>query len=174
MQITSEKAQYTRWLLSYLGAKECNYIFLASCLNSIEFYYTNENDKNRVGDAKELREKYIDSYGEEIIDNMPAAVTALEVLASLAIRADWVIRETPYTWFLIFIENLGMDFLTDTAWTNDGEAFVVATIHKWFDRRFSPNGSGSPFRSSKYDLTNVSIWDAMQWYLADEFGEEHL
>lgn len=174
MQVDTEKAQYTRWILSYLGAKECNYIFLASCLNSIEFYHTNRNDKNRVEDAKELRDKYIEAYGEDILNSIPAAVTSLEVLASMAIRADWVIRETPYTWFVIFIKNLGMDFLTDSQWSNDGESFVIATIHKWLDRRFSPNGSGSPFRSNKYDVTTLSMWDAMQWYLADEFGEEHL
>lgn len=174
MQIDTEKAQYTRWLLSYLGATDCNYIFLSSMLNSIEFYYSIPDDKNRAVEARELREKYIKEYGEELLDSMPAAVTAFEVLCTLAIHAEWVVDMKPYEWLIIFIQNLGLDFLTDENWSMDGESFVVATVHKWLDRRFSPNGSGSPFRSAIHDVTTISMWNAMQWYLADEFGGDHL
>lgn len=174
MQVDAAKAQYTRWLLSRLGADECNYIFLSSCLNSIEFYYLKTDDKNRASDGRELREEYIKEAGDEILDSLPAAVTALEVLCGLSIRADWILQESPYAWFIIFLENLGLDFLTDSKWTTDGESFVIATIHKWLDRRFSPNGSGSPWRSMKHDVTTLCMWDAMQWYLADYFGEGHI
>lgn len=174
MQIDTTKAAYTRWLLSYMGAAMCNYIFLASMLNSIEFYYSMSDDKNRAKEARELRDKYISDYGDDILDSIPAAATVLEVLVTLAIHAEWIERQTPYTWFIIFLENMGLDFLVDINWTPDGEAFVVSTVHKWLDRRFSPNGSGSPFRSSIHDLTTVTIWNSLQWYIADEFGGDHL
>lgn len=174
MQIDAAKAQYTRWLLNDLGADESNYIFLSSCLNCIEFYYSKTDDKNRALDAREIRNEYIDQNGDDILDSLPAAVTVLEVLCGLAKRADWIIQESPYAWLIIFLENLGLDFLVDSKWTTDGESFVVATIHKWLDRRFAPNGSGSPFRSSKHDLTTITMWDSLQWYLADAFGEGHI
>lgn len=174
MQISTEKAQYTRWLINHLGAETCKYIFLCSFLNGIEFYYLMPDDKNRVGDARELRNEYIDEFGDDILDDLPATVTVLEVLVSLSEKADWVIQNSPYGWFLTFLENLGLDFLEDIRWSSDGEAYTASIIHKWLDRRFSPNGSGSPFRSSKYDLTTVSMWDAMQWWLADYFGEGKL
>lgn len=174
MQISTEQTQYTRWLINRLRAFQCPYIFLCSYLNDIEFYYTMSDDQNRVGDARAIRDKYIDDYGEDILDYLPAMPTVLEVLVGLAEKADWVIQDTPYGWFVTFLKNLGLDFLEDSQWSTDGEAFTLATIHKWLDRRFSPNGSGSPFRSSKFDLTQVSMWDAMQWYLADYFGEGKL
>lgn len=174
MQISTEKARYTRWLISHLGADTCPYIFLCSYLNSLEFYYILSDDKNRVGDARSLRNDYIDQYGDDILDDLPMAVTVLEVLVSLSDKADWVIQDSPYKWFVTFLKNLGLDFLEDKAWSQDGEAYTASIIHKWLDRRFSHNGSGSPFRSSKYDLTQVSMWDAMQWYLADDFGEGKL
>lgn len=174
MQISTEKAEYTRWLIARLGASECRYIFLCAYLNSMEFYYLLSDDKNRVGDAKEIRDEYMDEYGDDILDDIPAMPTVLEVLVSLSEKADWVIEDSPYGWFTTFIFNLGLDFLEDSRWSGDGEAYTASVIHKWLDRQFSPNGSGSPFRSSKHDLTQVSIWDAMQWYLADEFGEGKL
>lgn len=174
MQISTEKAEYTRWLISRLGATECHYIFLCSYLNSMEFYYLLADDKNRVGDAREIRGEYLDEYGDDILDDIPAMPTVMEVLVSLAEKADWVIEDSPYGWFITFITNLGLDFLEDSKWSSDGEAYTASVIHKWLDRQFSDNGSGSPFRSSKHNLTQVSIWDAMQWYLADEFGEGKL
>lgn len=174
MQATTAKAEYARWLMSELGVEFDSYLFLAMCLNSIEFYYSIPDDKNRTGDARTIRNEYVEKYGEDILDDLPTASTVLEVLVTLALKANWTICSSPYRWFMIFIENLGLDFLTDQEWSSDGESFAVSTIHRWLDRKFSPNGSGSPFRSSKHDLTETSIWDSMQWYLADEFGEGQL
>lgn len=170
----TEKEEYTRWLLNYIGADRCNYIFLSNTLNNIEFYWSISDDKNRAVDAKELRNLYIDECGEDILNDITVNPTVLEVLCALSLRADVIIGEGPYSWFVIFLENLGFDFLTDDKWSYDGKSFVISTIRKWLDRRFSHNGSGSPFRSAKHDLTKTSIWNSLQWYLADEFGEDHI
>ena len=128
------------------------------------------DDGNRASDGLDLRDKYADEYGEEVLDYLPEAPSVLEVLAGMAIRADSVMRKKPYTWLIIFYDNLGFDFLSDSKWTQDGESFVISTIHKWLDRRFPPSGNGTPFRNSKMDLTKVTMWNSLQWYLADEFG----
>lgn len=174
MPITTKEAEYVRWVLRDLGATHSPFIFLCCCLNGIEFYYTNPDDKNRVGDARTLRNEYIDECGDDILEVLPAASTVFEVLATMAKKADWTIKSTPYEWLRIFLENLGLDFLNDSEWDENGELFAISTIHKWLDRRFLPNGSGSPFRSTEHDLTQVSMWDSLQWYLADEFGEGRL
>jgi hypothetical protein len=174
MQANAEKEEYTRWLISYIGGHRHRYSFLFNTLNNIEFYWSMEDDKNRMIDARDLRNEYCDNYGDDVLNYLPAAVTVLEVLVALSTRADMIIGLGAYTWLLIFLENLGLDFLTDNNWSQDSPIYISSVIRKWLDRRFSPNGSGSPFRSSIYNLTQTTIWNSMQWYVKDNFGEDHI
>lgn len=160
---------YTRWLLSRMGARQVNIFWLCRCLNSIEFYYLLPDDTNRATDAIEIRNDYISERGEL---RMPSTPTVLEVLVGLAERATVMDYDPAWKWFCLFIQNLGFDYLTDDDWNENTEQFVKATVRKWLDRRFSPSGVGSPFRSNgKYDVTEISMWYALQWYLSNEFGE---
>ena len=175
LRATSKKGGYTPWLLKEIGATNSDYLFLSNCLNNITYYWTMTDDKNRATDALDLRDRYIDDHGDGVISELPESPTVLEVLCALAERADMRMEgDAPYTWLVMFYENFGFGFLTNDNWTEDGKQFVISTIRKWLDRRFSHNGSGSPFRSSKHDLTKISIWNSMQWHFADEFGEDHI
>ena len=174
MQGIVETTKYVKWLISTLETDSCPYLPLCLCLNSLEFYWIKSDDRNRAADAKQLREDYISEFGDDILDSLPVSSTVLEVLVALSHRANGIINESPYTWFVLFLKNLGLDFLTNDNWSDEGHSFVISVVHKWLDRRFSPNGSGSPFRSAKYDITTTSMWDSLQWYLADTFGEGHI
>jgi hypothetical protein len=173
MQISAKKAAYTRWLIDYLADEDTNfkYMCLANCLNEIEFYWLMPDDSNRNKDGLLIRNIYLDEEGDYILDELPGIATVLEVLVALSKRASKIVDHPPITWLSVFIDNLGLDFLSDRKWTRTGEAFTISTIHKWLDRRFSPNGSGSPFRSGTHDITKITMWNALNWYLADSFGE---
>lgn len=150
-------------------------MFLALELNKIEFYYTEPTDKNRAIDGLELRKEFIETYGnDELNDILPGLCTALELLVAMSMQADFTMFDTevgprPGQWFWLFIKNLGLDYLTDDVWTFEAKNFVFATITKWFDKRYSPQGVGSPWPNpfARTDLTKVPMWDCMQWYLAD-------
>jgi hypothetical protein len=164
---------YTRWIAERLGAKELNIFLLLICLNSIEFYFLMPDDSHRADDALSLREDYISEYGN--IENIMSTPTVLEVLASLAERSTIMDNDPAWKWFMLFLENLGFDYLTDKYWNSDSERFVNATVRKWLDRRFDKNGMGSPFRGNgTYDVSRTSMWYALQWYLSNSFGEGHI
>lgn len=168
--------KYTMWLVQRINAPDSqSHIFLLEELNKIEYYFIDNLDRARVTDALGLRHEFAELEGSNAIyDVMPGSCTALELLISMSERADYVMYETntgsrTAQWFWLFIKNLGLLYLTDDAWSFEASNFIRVTINKWFDRRFNPNGYGSPWPipNTKVDLTTVSFWDAMQWYLAD-------
>jgi len=167
---------YTLWLTSKIdNGSVNNYIFLLTELNKIEYYFIDPLDASRVRDAISYRDEFARLNGNnDIYGIMPGSCTALELLVSMSERADFTMYDTNLgkrtpQWFWLFIKNLGLDYLSNDNWSFEAPNFIHITINKWFDRRFSPNGIGSPFPilDTKADLTTVSFWDAMQWYLAN-------
>ena len=168
--------KYTMWLSNRVRTEHSyEYMFLLSELNKIEYYFVNAMDEDRVKWALLLRDQFAKEEGTNDIYNvMPGSCTALELLISMAEAADFTLYDNeegrrPEQFFWIFIHNLGLSYLTDAAWSFDATNFIFSVITKWFDRRFSPNGTGTPWPNNKTraDLTNVPMWDAMQWWLAD-------
>ena len=164
---------YTRWLLNRMGAPHnANILWLCMCLNSIEFYYIIPDDSNRAADALDVRDNYISDGFDLEFSEVP---TVMEVLVGMADRSTVMDYDSAWKWFVLFVKNLGLDYLTDENWTPNAERFVKGTIRKWLDRNFSESGVGSPFRSNgTYDVTKTSMWDSLQWYLSNEYGEGHL
>ena len=171
-----ERLKYVRWLLYKMCMDNADSLMLYLTLLDIDFYWcdTYRDDANRAADARTLREDYIYTT-DEPLSGLSSVVSVLEVLVAMAERATPISYDYAYVWFNNFITNLGLDGLTDDYWTDDSENYVRKTIRKWLDRRFSPNGVGSPFRSNgTYDVTKESMWNALQWYLADTYGEGHI
>lgn len=170
-----ERLKYVRWLLNKMVATEVESLSLYLALLDVDFYWCDEfeEDGNRAADARALRDDYI--YNTGLYPEVSNAPTVLEVLVAMAERATPIGYDPAWTWFNNFMTNLGFDYLTDSLWSDDAERFVKSTIRKWLDRRFSPSGVGSPFRGNgTYDVSKVSMWNALQWYLADTYGEGHI
>ena len=154
-----------------------HYTLLLNELNKIEFYFTVPTDKNRSIEGLQLRTDFANQMNDgTIFKILPGNCTALELLVSMAYRADDIMYDMatgprPDQWFWLFIKNLGLDYLIDEAWSFDASNFVFVTISKWFDRRYSPKGIGSPYpnQHSRTDLSQVPIWDGLSWYLADNY-----
>ena len=164
------------WLSNRVRTEHSHeYIFLLSELNKIEYYFVEPLDKNQVFYALQLRDEFMKEEGsDEIKAIMPGSCTALELLVSMAEAADFTLYDyatgnRPEQFFWQFVHNLGLSYLTNANWSFEAPNFIFSTITKWFDRRFNPNGYGSPWPNPKtrVDLTTVPMWDAMQWYLAD-------
>lgn len=168
--------KYTMWLGRKVATNETShYIFLLEELNKVEYYFIHPLDQARVIDALELRKQFATEDGSNAIyDVMPGSCTALELLVAMAERADYTLYNTADgsrtgQFFWLFVENLGLLYLSDDNWSFEAANFIRVTVNKWFDRRFNPNGYGSPWPipTTRVDLTTVSFWDAMQWYLSE-------
>ena len=170
-----EKLKYIRFLLHRMGADEVDNLMLYLTLLNIDFYWTDEftDDSNRAADARDMRDSYISQGGT--LNSLSSIPSVFEVLVTLAERATLMDYDPAWTWFNNFIRNLGLDYLTDSLWTEESKQYVMDVIRKWMDRRFLANGVGSPFRGNgTYDVSKTSIWNALQWYLADAYGEGHI
>ena len=175
MQDNKEKIKYIRFLLNRMGADTVENLLLYLTLLDIEFYWTDDflDDRNRAEDAHSLRDDYIYQGGNTW--GLTSTPSVLEVLVALAERSTFMDYDPAWTWFNTFIANLGFDYLSDSIWNDESKRYVIAATRKWLDRRFSPSGVGSPFRSNgRYDVSKTSIWSALQWYLADTYGEGHI
>ena len=168
--------RYTMWLSQRVAtAKSPDYVFLLTELNKIEYYFIEPTDKNRVAYALDLRREFAQLEGSNVVyDVMPGSCTALELLVYMAEAADFTLHDDrmgprPEQFFWTFIDNLGLSYLTNSNWSFEASNFIFSTINKWFDRRYNPNGHGSPWPilNTRVDLTSVPMWDQMQWWLAE-------
>lgn len=164
------------WLSQLVNTEHSyDYVFLLSELNKIEYYFVEPMDSDRVYYALKLRDEFSEIEGSrDIYDVMPGSCTALELLVSMAKDAEFTLcdfdagsRTSQFFWQ--FIHNLGLSYLTNANWSFDAANFIYSTVTKWFDRRFGPNGTGSPWPipNTRVDLTTVPMWDMFQWWLAD-------
>ncbi len=169
---------YTSFLMNKVATPDSSrYLCLLTELNKIEFHYIMETDKNRSLEALKFRNEFVSlTNSQAIYAIMPGPATVLEVLIAMAERADDVmydpaVGKRPSQWFWLFIHNLGLDYLVDANWTFDANNYIFVTVTKWMDRRFTPDGIGTPYPipGCRANLQEVPIWDAMNWYLADNF-----
>lgn len=171
---------YTRWLWDHVSTSPYyshRNLFLA--LNNHEFYWSIQNDSNRAEDGLSLREYYNDIYPEErIFEVMDSGCTVLEALVAMAQRAEMVMYDRfegdqTHKWFWLFLDNLDIAMLDDYHWENYGLNYLDDVLDIWLDRKFAPDGHGSPFPvENGNDIRKTTMWDALQWYLADLWEEE--
>ena len=169
-----EYIAYTFWLLSSLMCDEDDntYYFLALVLNSIEFYYTMPEDENRALDGISLRKSYSNNTEDDIFEVMSCGCTALELLVALSMHMNQITYypgDNESAWFWIMLENLDIK-ISDKDWPKQGSLDIIkSNLSRWFDRKFTKKGKGSPFPMKKCqeDLRHVNMWDHMQWYIGE-------
>lgn len=167
--------EYFNWLYEIVSdgryAKSISYRKLLMYLNSVDFRWVIEKDKNRAADGVDLRYRF-----ELACDRMPideyldGPCSVLEMMIGLAIRCEETIMDDPKIgnrtnqWFWGMITNLGLGGMTDNRFD---KKFVMDTVDKFLDRRYRPNGRGGLFtvRNCEKDLRDVEIWTIMCWYL---------
>jgi hypothetical protein len=75
-------------------------------------------------------------------------------------------------WFWMMIENCGLSFLNDAAYTHDADNYISAVIRRICDRQYEANGDGSffPLRQPRADMRHVDLWYQLQWYITENFN----
>lgn len=167
---------YFDWMYRLVCKKPGSYRRLFKQLHSIDFEYLIPMDGNRAEDGVDLRYRfgYENAYDDHTIakylDDHPCSV--LEMLIALAIRCEEHIMDDPdigdrtYIWFWNMIQNLGLDFMSDSRYEPE---YVAATIDRFLNRDYGRNGTGGLFtvNSSRYDMRSMEIWYQMCAYLED-------
>lgn len=166
--------KYVAWLADRVGGT-CGRSFLCNELGKIEFYAVDKRDVSRGVDALYLREEFMKKNGaslevEKELTETPA--TVLEVLVDFAEKLEDDILYIPgydrtAKWFWMFIENLGLDAVTDRSWSNVSESYIRERVSVWLDREYKPHGENGNILvcdfsykdEDIYDLRNMSMWE---------------
>lgn len=158
------------WLSQFIGG--CyGRLFLYHTMLSCEFYSPINMDDSRMMDALILRDSYPKSHE---LPEFPPSI--LEVLVALAIRMEHDILcsiefdDRTTKWFEMFLENLGLEFITDGDWSNEREDYVHWVLERFVDHKYRKDGSnGGIFVVSmtpreSMDFRKVGLWDQMTYW----------
>lgn len=157
-----------------------SYVRLLKCLDSIEFTYTLPMDDNRYEDAVSLRYRF--GYENGIDDRIISyelddhACSVLEMMVALALRIeesimrDEDVGDRTYIWFMVMLNNLGVDDETDDGFNR--VRVTMAVIHM-LDRDYDSYGNGALFKVEhpRHDMRDTEIWYQAMWWLTEHRRE---
>lgn len=169
----SYQSLYFDWLMRFVydDYHDLDYEPLCECLNSIEFYYTIQNDANRVSDAHALRYRFAYETGisyEDIDDAIRSSVSVFEVMIAMALRGeesimrDFDIGDRTSLWFWTMIDSM---HLSDQNY-NFNEDTIRSRVNSMLSRNYNSNGDGGLFtvNNPPYDMRKAELWYQMNWY----------
>lgn len=149
------RSDYFYFLSDLIGGSSKNEDLLYN-LYSVPFHYAIDLDWNRAAAGLNLRDRF--AYLGGVNDNVGPSKDAsvLEVLIGLSLNMANQTGEEPAKWFWEMVSNLHLT-------TNH----FKETLQIWMNRKFSYDGSGSPFplRHPVKDQRQLQIWDQMACYL---------
>lgn len=159
---------------------EISFRKLLTLLHQTEFRYSIPKDENRYEDGIDLRYRFAlmiaahDDLVENIVDDLAAPCSVLEMMIALSLRCEENIMDDPKIgdrtgqWFWGMINNLGLGGMYDSNFDKD---YVINRINIFLDRKYEPDGKGGLFkvRHCDVDLRDVEIWYQLCWYL-DSFN----
>lgn len=179
---------YFDWVYNFeMDYTDQEYIVLDE-LNRIQYVTTYKAplDVDRVTDARDLRERFLDEKGypsyfkEKFFDDM--MVTVLEVMVAFAIRIDRDVMGDPDypdltapLWFWTMVKNVNFR-LEDCPEESKLRFSVDYKMDQIMDQKYSYYGDGGFFRveNPKRDMRKTDIWMQMQWYMSEKFGENDI
>lgn len=179
MTIPGEDREYLDWLTRKV-TRSNRYSLLLSKLYSTEFVAKNPRDENRIDDAVELREEFIDYYGFEPDIDIDCSI--LELLIGICYRIVEIMGEDEELgvekWFWILVDNVLDDYkifdnrnLTKNRVLNEE---LNAILYRFVNRKYDFDGSNGgifPLKRPEMDQKRVEIWYQMQSYLNERFPD---
>ena len=176
--------RYFRWLYDQTGldreglsgrqhTPERCYTTVCWHMHQINFLALVPFDENRSKDGAELRKEFERQTGYlEPLDHADLLfpdITILEVLVALAKRAAFMIEGSPQRWFVIFVENLGLDRYTDDYCLIHSGWPIDRRLKTFNNRNYKANGQGGlfPLRIPHSDQKNVELWYQMGAYMTE-------
>lgn len=167
---------YFRWLYGRVQSSRRSYLKLSDLLHNITYTYFVPNDDNREGDARAIRDEYLDVDPNALFN--PGGVSFFEMLVALTERLHEVVDEgyrpkrLAY-WYRRLLEHMGLEDLTDEeiSFMDDPELvdqMVNRSVRVVLDRTYNARGQGSLFplkRFGNQDMRTVEIWyQMMVWF----------
>lgn len=145
---------------------------LLAYLYEKDFRYTVLRDENRAEDGIDLRYRFENWYGGQVLTDaeIHGPCSVLEMMVALAIRCESTIMDDPHIgdrtkqWFWRMVTNLGLGSMYDSRFD---EEYVDSVVERFLDREYDPDGTGGLFiiRDCEYDLRYIEIWNQLLWYL---------
>lgn len=148
-------------------------------LLGIKFIPYDEMDKNRIADARDLRDRF--ARVRHLDDKLVGAAlirfgeSVLEVMVALSLRiyeettSGFPIPITPNEIFWQMIESMHLEDQVDPDYD---EKKVIFTIERMMIRDIKQNGDGGLFtisKDSKYDMRKADVWYQAQWWATEEW-----
>ena len=202
-KVINTKESYFHYLLSLISDDKVraadSYYNLCLLFFSTPFEVLNPMDKNRVSDAEELRDLWVESTRvkderlkqEYAKDLLGIDISFLEVVIALANKVDTQILADPSkpdltsVMFWDFVDNLvkygtfgsaykkASDVLTDDKWCMFTEEAMKASIKKVISRTYHEDGRGGlfPLRKPKINQRKTEMWNCCIAYINENYTD---
>lgn len=151
-----------------------SYTYVCDRMNSMTFNDNVPNDRNRSADATQLRHDFIqehwNGYGPlEVADLLYPSATVLEVLVSLAQRANHSWELGVMGWFGKFMQNLKLTCFSDPEIEAGDVERIGRILSKFNERRYTHNGRGGlfPLRGDWGDQREEELWYQLSHYIEE-------
>ncbi|MET0785762.1 MAG: hypothetical protein ABWY25_03575 [Paenisporosarcina sp.] len=168
------ESEYFNWLcakvMPILNHSPSNkYWNLLKMLHDTEFVWLVMGDDNRAADGLELRERFLIESG---LPDDPQwrkmGCSVLEMLIGFSYRAEFTTSTPASDWFWEFLENLGLNDLSDAA--DIPEKYVHDVLDQFIWRTYDKYGNGGlfPIHKTRSDQRTIEVWYQFCEYLVDQ------
>lgn len=172
--------KYFNWLLKRLKWKKKNYTKLLHFMFDTPFEVVLDRDENRLEDGRYLRNHFFLDNGI-VGDFTDKPVSVLEVLIALADRIDTEYLGNPSDprpdiIFWEFLCNLGLNtsaFQDNRIEYPSNKYRFESIINTFMYRNYAIDGQGGifPLKNVNFDVADMELWEQMQAYLSENYGE---
>lgn len=166
--------QYFHWLYNRVclvtdDDSPAGYMTVCEKMHQLAFKPFVEHDGNRVGDAVQLRTRFLVECGVSLNGYDAEPATVFEVLVALAERANFMSQIGEQSWFITFLRNLELIQFTDRYVRTHSTRRIETILNRFNDRRYMPTGQGGlfPLRQPIHDQRHVEIWYQMAEYMTE-------
>lgn len=161
---------YYQWLLARVHAEK--YGALCDEMHSVIFDARIPNDDNRASEGRDLRREFLHIRGLREPDWyqwLAPEASIFEMLVALAGRAEFQSGFPDWSWFEIFLQNLGIAQFNDDVYNTQYAREVYLAVRKLNRRTYRANGAGGifPLKAPSSDQRKVELWYQMAEYIAE-------
>jgi hypothetical protein len=166
---------YFNWLYAKVARKESytpsnRYQSLLFYLHRTEFVWVLSGDDNRAEEGRNLRKEFLRVSNITVEEDwMDLTCSVLEMLIAFAQRAAYQTALTACEWFWIFMQNLDLSEITDSAYP--ARAHIIGPVVEdliWRNYEYNGEGGLFPLTQPGSDQREVEIWYQFCEYLIDK------
>jgi hypothetical protein len=167
---------YFKWLYEQVADPEQGLTFwnVLRVLYTTPFAWVVPNDENRIADARELRERFIDTQRIRLHRSeqnwVELGCSMLEVMVGLAVRLEYMAdKGKAHYWFWVLMENIGLSEFDDSRFDEDSEDHVREVLEMIIQRYYDPDGHGGffPLENPTGDQREIELWYQLSAYVLE-------